>query len=548
MEGRSHAWLVLLLATSIAQAACGGPAEADESIGEDASAAVMQPPPGPDEPDTRPDGGGPLAPLGTIKVPRPVGGDIVDKQAAIALGKAFFWDTQVGPDGKVACATCHFAAGADNRRLNTINPGVDGTFQSVSAAGQLFDGSPIASDDKVGSQGVVGGTFVSIQSRTAVEMCSPDPAAPFFDNRRVTDRNTPSVIGAVFNRVQFWDGRASGTFNGLDPFGTTGNESGSLGSPVEGASLASQSVGPPVSSTEMTCAGRPFNGPNSLAAKMVDARVLVNQRVHPFDSVLGRFTQYPATGLDCLKGPCTYRQMIAKAFGNDMARNAVAQFSRIWGQAIQAYESTLIPDQTPLDRFLAGNTSALTARQQQGLAVFTGRGGCTLCHAGPELTDASVGFAIRNGTIFSPVPGIAIENGFHHLGVRPPEEDLGRMRTGPNGIPFGPPEAALFDNGAFKTPGLRNVKLTPPYFHNGGFSSIEEVVDFYDRGGDFPTFAIRPLGLTQVEKEALVDFLANGLTDCRVEKLRAPFDHPSLDVPNGPGLFPVGKDGTGPCP
>jgi cytochrome c peroxidase len=135
--------------------------------------------------------------------------------------------------------------------------------------------------------------------------------------------------------------------------------------------------------------------------------------------------------------------------------------------------------------------------------------------------------------------------------VRPTAEDLGRAGTGPNNVPFsqsGSPK----DRGAFKTPGLRNVKLTAPYFHNGGKATLEDVVDFYNRGGDFanPEKAkrIQPLSLSANEKAALVDFLKNGLTDCRVAMQQAPFDHPSLDLPNASSLPAVGAAGVGSCP
>ena len=76
----------------------------------------------------------------------------------------------------------------------------------------------------------------------------------------------------------------------------------------------------------------------------------------------------------------------------------------------------------------------------------------------------------------------------------------------------------------FKTPQLRNVELTGPYFHNGKYATLRQVVDFYDRGGDVPNHSIEPLGLTEPEKNALVDFLI-ALTDERVRFQRAPFDH-----------------------
>lgn len=108
-----------------------------------------------------------------------------------------------------------------------------------------------------------------------------------------------------------------------------------------------------------------------------------------------------------------------------------------------------------------------------------------------------------------------------------------------------------FDYGAFKTPTLRNVGLTAPYFHTGTNPTLEHVMDFYNRGGDFADPArsadIFPLNLNSFDKAAIIDFMANGLTDCRVQKKRAPFDHPELPVINGDHLDAVGAEGVGPC-
>lgn len=498
--------------------------------------------------DTSGGGGGSLRPLSFATVPRPQG-DIVDRAAAIRLGKALFWDVQTGSDGQVACATCHFRGGADPRRTNSLHPGPDGVFSSggVSGPGQTFLTSSIANDDRMGSQGVFRAVFVSIPSdpASAAESCTSAQTDPFWDNRSVTGRNAPTVIGAVFFRDLFWDGRAHHVFNGANPFGTNGNGSGPIS--IANAGLASQATGPAGSDVEMACGGRPFNGSNSLGAKLLARKPLQFQLVSPGDSVLGSLSASPGRGLRCGTAPCTYTQLISAAFGTTLAADAQNQFSRIWGQAVAAYEATLIPSRTPLDRFLAGDTTALTLRQQRGLDRFTGKGGCTNCHVGPELSDATVAFAASRGLINED----GGDQGFHNVGVRPTSEDPGRAGTGPLGVPWSVSGAAA-DRGAFKTPGLRNVKLSAPYFHNGGKATLADVVDFYDRGGDFPnpelSKRISEIGFSADDKAALVDFLTNGLTDCRTEKDAAPFDHPSLGVPNGPALPATGAGGTGPCP
>jgi len=364
----------------------------------------------------------------------------------------------------------------------------------------------------------------------------------------VTGRNAPTVIAAVFNRDNFWDGRANHNFNGLNPFGNTPNGSGTL--TIANASLASQAVGPPNNDTEMSCGGRAFNGAGSLAAKLLARTPFAHQHVDPTDSVLGPVAA-AGNGLTV-----TYQVLINAAFNATVASDASNNFSRIWGQAVQAYEATLIPDQTPFDKFEAGHSAALTNSQQRGLDRFNGKGDCVHCHAGAELTDASVGFAAQNGLINED----GGDQGFHNLGVRPTAEDPGRA-----GCPAGPPcdgsapgkfpnsvSRSSKDNGAFKTASLRNVKLTAPYFHNGGKATLADVVAFYNRGGDFgnPEKAsrIQPLSLDAGDQADLVEFLTNGLTDCRVEKERAPFDHPSLSPPNGATLPAVGAAGLGPCP
>jgi hypothetical protein len=91
-------------------------------------------------------------------------------------------------------------------------------------------------------------------------------------------------------------------------------------------------------------------------------------------------------------------------------------------------------------------------------------------------------------------------------------------------------------DGTAKVPGLRNIELTGPYFHNGGQATLMQVVDFYNRGGDFDNPGIdeniKNLGLAEQDKIDLVNFML-ALTDDRVAFERAPFDHPSLCVPNG---------------
>jgi cytochrome c peroxidase len=129
------------------------------------------------------------------------------------------------------------------------------------------------------------------------------------------------------------------------------------------------------------------------------------------------------------------------------------------------------------------------------------------------------------------------------LSLLPDPIDPGPDPAKPFGPPLRPDERVAVD-GAFKVPSLRNVSETAPFFHNGGQATLEQVVLFYNRGGDFPKVNrlnldpdIQPLGLTDDERAALVAFL-RALTDERVHFERAPFDHPAISVPNG-GTTPV---------
>lgn len=493
-----------------------------------------------------------LRPLSQEPIPQPSGGHIVNQAAAVRLGKAFFWDIQASGDGQVACATCHVTAGSDARRINTINPGLDGIFASggVTGPGQLYTPTLITNDDIVGVQGVATALFDGINANphVAADHCTPINFPPSGFERRVEFRQAPMIYGAVFLRQLFWAGEAHDDFNGITIWGPGVNSGGVILTSVKNAALASQAVGPINNFEEMTCFGRPLVGPDSFASKMLARQPLQFQRVSPTDSVLGALANPGGgPGLVCNGVPCTYGGLIEDAFGPVMAADAENVFTIMWGEALQAYQSTLIPDRTPLDRFFSGHLTALTPRQLLGLVTFVGRGDCAVCHSGPFFSDATVRFFNENG----PLNRDGGDQGFHNIGMVNSNFDRGRADFGPFGATFSV-SGSQFDQFAFKTPTLRNVKLTAPYFHTGSNPTLEDVVEFYNRGGDAAnpqrSADIRPLGLTAFEKAALVDFMANALTDCRVEKRRAPFDHPEISVPNGPTLPAVGRNGIGSCP
>ena len=489
-------------------------------------------------------------PLSREPIPTPTGGHILDQAAAVRLGKAFFWDIQASSDGQLACAGCHSSGGADGRRVNTIHPGFDRIYASggVTGTDQLYTPVLITNDDIVGSQGVARRNFVSIHPDPLIanEECTPVVDVLFGTSRRVEFRQAPMIFGAVFMRHLFWAGEARDQFNGLNIWGFTPNNLAGSITFQENSTLASQATGPVNNAIEMRCANRPLNGANSLASKMLARPPLQFQRVSTTDSVLGLLANPNGPGLLCGGVPCTYRGLIADAFGPDLAANAEAVFSMLWGEAVQAYETTLIPDQTPFDRFLSGHLTALTPKQLLGLVRFVGKAKCATCHAGPMFSDATWSFYNQNGALNRD----GGDQGFHNIGLANSNIDGGRGGAGAGGAILSESES-LMDDWAFKTPTLRNIKLTAPYFHTGSNPTLEDVMEFYDRGGDFANSQLSgdifPLNLSALDKSAIIDFMKNALTDCRVEKEKAPFDHPELPLPNGPTLPAVGAAGTGPC-
>jgi cytochrome c peroxidase len=587
---------------------------------------------------------------------------VLNRPAAVLLGKALFWDMEVGSDGSTACASCHFHAGADHRTTNQINPGQANTNANVSSIfNKPFTASDIpgdvpsyttksggkggpnyllkksdfpthvladpqdrnsailySTDDVIGSQGVFDANFVK-PHQARFDKCIQQPDGIFqvggINVRRSTGRNAPTVINAAFNVRNFWDGRANNVFNGFSPFGNrdpdagifvTSDRSGvatKVRLALKDASAASQAVGPPGSPVEMSCGGRTFA---DIGRRMLDTLMLKQQRISSTDSVLG-----PVSGA---RRP-TYRELIKNAFqprlwnatqqvslGGAPYTQMEANFPLFFGLAIQLYESTLISDQAPLDAYLQGDHTAMNSQQVQGMNLFLGKGKCISCHGGAELTNAG------SRLLFHPRERIErmvmadnlttlYDNGFYNTGVRPTSEDLALGGSDAWGNPLSftrqyntvlkggtipdpldvdvctfearlspaiPCDATLKPNvdfrdavdGAFKTPTLRNIALTGPYFHNGSRATLQQVMEFYNRGGDrrgedasntsgFQHPAVNQhngsnldpdmtrLNLTPDEVEALVKFMEVGLTDPRVAWERAPFDHPSLVLPQG---------------
>jgi len=312
-------------------------------------------------------------------------------QAAVELGEKLFFDPRLSADGTVACSTCHDPARA------------------------FTDGRPTS----IG----IGG--------------------------RVGQRNAPTVLNALYNKTQFWDGRAR--------------------------TLEEQ-------------AALPMTNPFEMGMK----------------SVADAVTQ--------IASDADYQMRFAKAYGrlvneSDMLRT------------LATYERTLFSFDSPFDHFIAGDKNAISAEAARGWELFNTKARCNLCHALSEKE--------RDNTAFT-------DNDFHNIGIgiirhnvaplaQQAERDIakGNLRA--------VDDAAILtdlsalgrflitrnqkDIAAFKTPDLRNVLVTVPYFHDGSQETLWDVVDHYNKGDGLKNpwldGDIQPLALTEPEIDDLVAFLAS---------------------------------------
>ena len=380
--------------------------------------------------------------------------------AKVMLGKILFWDEQLSSDDTVACGTCHQPefGGSDGRLGSGLHPGPDDLFGTE--------------DDIHGSAGVVrqtaNGAFRS--------------QAPFGFATQVTPRIAPTTLGAAYHAELFWDGRADSAF--ADP------ETGQVLIPL-GAALENQALGPILNPAEMARQGRTWS---DVRAKL--------QQVEP----LALASNLPTDMVGALQQNPTYPTLFAAAFGDPTISAARIAF------ALASYQRTQIPDDTPWDRYVAGDTDALDTTQKSGWIAFQAAPRCAFCHPHPTFSDDM----------------------FHNLGLRFLAEDPGR----------GAISLTTIEAGAFKTPTLRNAGLRPRLFHNGQSpplgdptqeSDPNSVRSVYRNGGgvdssnldDFMA-PLASLGVQDRDLDDILEFVRTGLTDQRAALRLPPFDHPDL--------------------
>jgi len=309
----------------------------------------------------------------------------------IALGQKLFFDGRLSADGTVACSTCHDPARA------------------------FTDGRP---------------TSVGIKGR-------------------IGQRNAPTILNALYNKTQFWDGRVK--------------------------TLEEQAALPIVNPVEM---GQPS-----------------------LDAAMARIAAIPE-----------YQDAFRKVFGGPPnARDLL--------RAIASYERTQLSFDSPFDRFIAGDSRAIDDAAKRGWELFNTRARCNKCHA---LTEQK-----RDAIYFT-------DNDFHNIGIGIIRHNVAALaRQAEQAIKSGDTSqidrAAIQtdmsalgrflitrrerDIAAFKTPGLRNVLVTGPYFHDGSQETLWDVMDHYNKGDGlqdpYLDEDIQPLALTEDDIDDVVAFLAS---------------------------------------
>ncbi len=311
--------------------------------------------------------------------------------AVVSLGEKLFFDSRLSGDSTVSCATCHDPARA------------------------FTDGRPVS----IG----VGG--------------------------RAGQRNAPTLLNALYNKTQFWDGRVD--------------------------TLEHQ-------------AALPITNPFEMGSASIRDAVFK------------------------IAGDTDYQRQFIQAFGRDVNEQDMLT-------AIATYERTLVSFDAPFDHFIAGDQNAISEAAKRGWDSFNGKARCNLCHA---LTDNS-----RDVTVFT-------DNDFHNIGIGiirhrvvplalEAERDLAQGHLQDVDQVAITSEMSVLgrflvtkkqsDIASFKTPNLRNVLVTAPYFHDGSQESLWDVVDHYNKGDGLANpwldEDIQPLALTESEIDDLVAFLTS---------------------------------------
>ncbi len=292
---------------------------------------------------------------------------------------------------------------------------------------------------------------LSADGRVSCASCH-DPKLAFTDGRAVAEgiagrrgaRNSPTLLNAMFNAGQFWDGRAN--------------------------TLEDQAVQPLVNPLEMGNVS--------------------------YDEVVDR-----------LRATAEYRAEFLSVFGSEARIELI-------GKAIAAFERTLISGDSPFDRFNAGDQSAISESAKRGFALFRGKGRCSRCHTFSDATPFFTDFNYHNTGVAANHPNFdrLSKQAYAGAGTGNAKKVIDALAKQEGGQELGRVLVTyqVFDIGSYRTPSLRNVALTAPYFHDGSAKTLADVIRFYNEGGR-PNinreWDLDALGLNESEQRDLVAFL-----------------------------------------
>jgi cytochrome c peroxidase len=375
--------------------------------------------------------------------------------AAATLGQKFFWDTR-------------FSGGIEITGNRTSSPAVTANSANDFAVGQTRKIACVTCHDP---------NFGWADSTSRPNKLSL--------GANFTDRNAPTVLNAAHNTYSLWDGSVDSVWSVMRP-AVEGNPHGFGRAGVAYVICNSASY-----LTEYTT----IFGTTDTAAvcgSLTAVPTLANG--------WGRTTGSLYTGLTGGQ-----RLNVDRIFAN-------------FGKAIAAYERKLVSKNSAFDQWANGNEIAMSASQKRGLKLFIGKGNCVRCHSGPNFADGDfhnlgvpqddlIGSTYdygQNTGITKLLTTTTAGNGYYNTASTYSDGGVNRV----SGL-----SAATSHIGKFKTPTLRSVNLTPPYFHTGSFASLWDVVNFYNfagNGGNFPgtkDTRLTTRRMTNEEMEDLVEFL-----------------------------------------
>jgi cytochrome c peroxidase len=369
-------------------------------------------------------------------------------------------------------------------------------FFETGFSGKLIDGDNDGTVNALGNKGDTG--------KVACAGCHL-PMTVFSDSRSIQRqtslaagwglRRAPSLLDVGQSRVIMWDGRHDALYN--------------------------QVFGPIESAVEMN-SSRLFAAAQVFSAHRSEYEAIFGP-LPPLDDAT-RFPPLTAaqTGCDVLDDTpkCTTPMRGTPGDGaafdgmTSVDKDAVTRVIVNVGKAIGAYERLLSCGTGSFDRWMRGDASALTRAEQRGAALFVGKGRCAECHGGPFLSDEkfhNVGLQpslVASVFIDADDPGAS--EGFA-LTLKDPLNVKGTFSDGDDGRLPSTIEAAWL--GAFRTPRLRCVSKRPSFMHTGQHRTLDEVISFFNRGGDsygYPgTSELTALGLTARERADLVAFMGS---------------------------------------